>query len=67
LNKLSVEVCDSVDLDRVKNSIENGNMLDAHLQMFVFYRSGCRPINLKLVKGVENLLLSKQDLKGASA
>jgi len=62
---LPVEVCDSVDLDRVKNSIENENRLDAHLQRFVFYRSGCRPINLRLVKGVENLLLSREGLRRA--
>jgi Icc-related predicted phosphoesterase len=63
--KLPVEVCDSVDLDRVKRAIENGDARDAHLQRFVFYRSGCRPVNLRLVKGVENLLLSRQDLRRA--
>jgi hypothetical protein len=41
----SVELCDSVDLDRVRRAIENGNAGDAHLQRFVFYRSGCRPVN----------------------
>jgi hypothetical protein len=63
--KLSVEVCDSVDLDRVKRAIENGDIRDAHLQRFVFYRTGCRPINLRLIKGVENLLLSRKDLRRA--
>jgi hypothetical protein len=60
-----VEVCDSVDLDRVRRAIENGDTRDAHLQRFVFYRSGCRPINLRLLKGVENLLLSRQDFRRA--
>jgi uncharacterized protein len=63
--KLPVEVCDSVDLDRVRRAIENGDTRDAHLQRFVFYRSGCRPINLRLLKGVENLLLSRQDFRRA--
>jgi len=63
--KLPVEVCDSVDLDRVKRAIENGNAGDAHLQRFVFYRSGCRPVNLRLLKGVENLLLSRPNLRRA--
>jgi len=63
--KLSVEVCDSVDLDRVTRAIENGDSRDAHLQRFVFYRSGCRPINLRLIKGVENLLLPRPDLRRA--
>jgi Icc-related predicted phosphoesterase len=63
--KLPVEVCDSVDLDRVKRAIQNGDATDAHLQRFVFYRTGCRPVNLKLVKDVENLLLSRQNLRRA--
>jgi len=45
--------------------MENGDARDAHLQRFVFYRSCCRPVNLRLVKGVENLLLSRQDLRRA--
>jgi Icc-related predicted phosphoesterase len=62
---LPVEVCDSVDLDRVRGAIQNGDARDAHLQRFVFYRSGCRPVNLRLIKGVENLLISKPDLRSA--
>ncbi len=62
---LPVEVCDSVDLDRVQRAIDNGDARDAHLQRFVFYRSGCRPVNLRLVKGVENLLVSRQNLRRA--
>jgi Icc-related predicted phosphoesterase len=61
---LPVEVCDSVDLDRVRRAIQNGDARDAHLQRFVFYRSGCRPVNLRFIKGVENLLISKPDLRG---
>jgi hypothetical protein len=62
---LSVQVCDSVDLDRVRSAIQNGDARDAHLQRFVFYRSGCRPVNLRLIKGVENLLISRPDLRRA--
>jgi hypothetical protein len=45
--------------------MEDGYAGDAHLQRFVFYRSGCRPVNLKFLKGVENLLLPRQDLRRA--
>lgn len=70
--ELSIEVCDSLDLDRVRRAIEQEDREDGQLQRFIFYRIVCRPVNLRLIKGVENLLLGKErfrkevekDLKG---
>jgi hypothetical protein len=62
---LHVEVCDSVGLDTVLRAMENGDVKDAHIQRFVFYRLVCRPVNLRLIKEVQNLLLSRQDLNRA--
>jgi len=70
--ELSIEVCDSLDLDRVRRAIEQEDGQDGQLQRFIFYRIVCRPVNLRLIKGVENLLLGKErfrkevekDLKG---
>jgi len=70
--ELSIEVCDSLDLDRVRRAIQQEDGQDGQLQRFIFYRIVCRPVNLRLIKGVENLLLGKErfrkevekDLKG---
>jgi Icc-related predicted phosphoesterase len=56
---LEVEVCDSLDLDRIIRAIEDENSEDVQLQRFVFYRLVCRPVNLRVIKRVENLLFSK--------
>ena len=56
---LEVEVCDSLDLDRVMQAIEEEDAENGQLQRFIFYRLVCRPINLRVVKRVENLLLEK--------
>jgi len=55
-----VEVCDSLDLDRVRRAIKQEDRQDGQLQRFIFYRIVCRPVNLRLIKGVENLLLEKE-------
>lgn len=60
---LEIEVCDSLDLDRVKNAITAETLDDAHLQRFAFYRAVCRPVNLRLIKQVENLLRAKPALQ----
>jgi len=60
---LNVEVCDSLDLDRVRRAIENGDTEDGQLQRFVFYRLMCRPVNLRLIKQVENLLAQREPLR----
>jgi Icc-related predicted phosphoesterase len=60
---LSVEVCDSIDLDRVKQAIQDKNLTDGHLQRFIFYRLVCRPVNLRLIKSVENLLLKEEHFR----
>lgn len=57
---LHIEVCDSLDLDRVRRAIEREDREDGQLQRFIFYRIVCRPVNLRLIKGVENLLLEKE-------
>jgi len=57
---LEVEVCDSLDLDRIQEAIERDDPEDGQLQRFVFYRLVCRPVNLRLIKGVENFLLQKE-------
>jgi Icc-related predicted phosphoesterase len=60
---LEVEVCDSLDLDRISKAIAEENSEDGQLQRFVFYRLVCRPVNRLLIKGVENLLLDKEDFR----
>ena len=60
---LEIEVCDSMDLDRIKQAIEGEDLEDGQLQRFVFYRLVCRPINLHLIKSVENLLLDHEELR----
>jgi len=57
---LNVEVCDSLDLDRVRRAIKQEDRQDGQLQRFIFYRIVCRPVNLRMIKGVENLLLEKE-------
>jgi Icc-related predicted phosphoesterase/predicted nucleotidyltransferase len=58
--ELNIEVCDSLDLDRIRRAIEREDKDDGHIQRFIFYRIVCRPVNLRLIKGVENLLLEKE-------
>jgi Icc-related predicted phosphoesterase len=60
---LEIEVCDSIDLDQVEQAILTEDLDDTHLQRFIFYRAICRPINLRLIKEVENLLLDKPLLR----
>ncbi|MBN1665422.1 MAG: metallophosphoesterase [Deltaproteobacteria bacterium] len=60
---IEIEVCDSLDRDRVKAAIFSGDLNDGHLQRFAFYRATCRPINLRLIKEVENLLLQRPMLR----
>jgi Icc-related predicted phosphoesterase/predicted nucleotidyltransferase len=58
--QLNVEVCDSLDLDRVKHAIREEDPKDGQLQRFIFYRTVCRPVNLRMIKQVENLLLERE-------
>lgn len=60
---MEIEVCDSLDLDRVEKAIRNEDSNDTQLQRFAFYRSICRPVNLRLIKEVESLLLDKPALR----
>jgi Icc-related predicted phosphoesterase/predicted nucleotidyltransferase len=60
---LNVEVCDSLDLDRVKRAIVEKDREDGQLQRFIFYRLVCRPVNLRVIKRVENLLLQKENFR----
>jgi Icc-related predicted phosphoesterase len=59
-HRLEVEVCDSLDLDRVERAIREEACEDGQLQRFIFYRAVCRPVNLRLIKSVENQLLRKE-------
>lgn len=56
---LEVEVCDSLDLDRIRQAIEKEDADDGQVQRFIFYRAVCRPVNLRLIKGVENALIER--------
>jgi Icc-related predicted phosphoesterase len=60
---LEVEVCDSLDLDRITQAIEEEDSEDGQLQRFIFYRLVCRPVNLRVVKRVENLLFEKDPFR----
>jgi len=60
---LEIEVCDSMDLDRIKQAIEDEDDEDGQLQRFIFYRLVCRPINLRLIKSVENLLAEHEPFR----
>jgi len=62
-HNLAIEVCDSLDLDRVETAIRNNDVDDSHLQRFAFYRAICRPINLRLIKEVENQFLNRRILQ----
>jgi len=56
---LEIDVCDSLDLDRIRLAIEREDANDGQVQRFIFYRAVCRPVNLRLIKSVENELLQK--------
>jgi Icc-related predicted phosphoesterase len=60
---LEIEVCDSMDLDRIKQAIEDEDEEDGQLQRFIFYRLVCRPINIRLIKSVENLLMEHEEFR----
>ena len=60
---LEIEVCDSMDLDRIRQAIEDEDKNDGQLQRFIFYRLVCRPINIRLIKSVENLLLEHEEFR----
>ncbi|RJR24667.1 MAG: hypothetical protein C4582_04145 [Desulfobacteraceae bacterium] len=60
---VETEVCDSIDLDRVADAILREDMEDGHLQRFIFYRMVCRAVNLRLIKRVENLLLTRESFR----
>jgi Icc-related predicted phosphoesterase len=57
---IRAEICDSIDLERVERAIERQDREDTQLQRFVFYRAVCRPVNLRLIKEVENRLFGKE-------
>jgi hypothetical protein len=58
--RLEVEVCDSLDLDRIGGAIREEDREDGQLQRFIFYRLVCRPVNLRPIKSVENLLMANE-------
>ena len=38
-------------------------MVDGQLQRFIFYRTVCRPVNLRFIKEAENLFLNKEHFR----
>jgi len=60
---LDVDVCDSLDIDRVRQAILEEDTDDGQVQRFIFYRLVCRPVNLRLIKSVENELLEKEHFR----
>ena len=54
---------DCVNLNRVEASIRDEDPTCQALQRFVLYRSICRPVNLRMIRATENLLLDKPNLK----
>ena len=58
-----IDVTDCVNLNQVEASIRAEDPECQALQRFVLYRGICRPINLRLIRATENLLLEKPDLK----
>ena len=60
---LEIDVCDSLDLDRIRLAIEREDADDGQVQRFIFYRAVCRPVNLRLIKSVENALLEKEPFR----
>jgi uncharacterized protein len=58
-----IDVTDCVNLNKVEDSIRDGDADCPALQRFVLYRSICSPINLRLIRETENLLLEKPGLR----
>lgn len=58
-----IEVCDVIDLDAVEKAIRDEICDDFQLQRFLFYRAVGRPVNLRIIKKVENQLLEKYKLR----
>jgi hypothetical protein len=44
-------------------AIEEEDSEDGQLQRFIFYRLVCRPVNLRVLKRVENLLFEKDHFR----
>ncbi len=60
---IETDVCDSIDIERVMDAIAQEEVDDGQLQRFIFYRTVCRPVNLRLIKRAENLLLSREPFR----
>jgi hypothetical protein len=58
-----VDVTDCVNLEKVESSIRDEDAECQALQRFVLYRFICRPINLRMIRRTENLLLEKPGLR----
>jgi hypothetical protein len=62
-DRYHVEVTDCVNINQVEASIRAEDPHCPNLQRFVLYRSICRPINLRMIRETENLLVEKKGLK----
>ncbi len=60
---VKADICDSIDLDRVEEAIKRKDKKDTQLQRFIFYRALCRPVNLRLIKELENKLMGEPGLR----
>ncbi|HUH67092.1 MAG TPA: metallophosphoesterase [Syntrophales bacterium] len=54
--KYEYQIIDTLDLNRVEESIRQKNYECGMLQRFVFYRSICRPINYRVIAPLEDML-----------
>jgi hypothetical protein len=55
-DRYDYQIIDTVDLNRVEESIRGKNYECGTLQRFVFYRSICRPINYRVIAPLEDML-----------
>jgi len=62
-DQYTIDVTDCVNLDRVEASIREENAECPALQRFILYRFICRPINLRMIRETENMLLEKPALR----
>jgi hypothetical protein len=63
-NRYHIDITDCVNVNQVEESISAEDPHCPALQRFVLYRSICRPINLRMIRETETLLLEKKGLKG---
>jgi len=61
--RYKVDVTDCVNIEKVEAAIRAEDADCQALQRFVLYRAICTPINLRMIRKTENMLLGKPELK----